>query len=328
MRIILLRLSALGDILRVLPAWANLRKAFPEARLQAVVEDRHAFLLEPLPWLEPVLVRRRALARPWSALGECRRLARELPSAAELAETRREVPAHDPGWALDKGLLPALEGWDAQAFHAYLAQARAGHPDGALRRSLLFEYFTDMIDTSTESEWLPPYGMLIKDFPGSLEARKAEARLASEATTAVGALAPPFDLPSLEDPATRFTPATFRGSYVLIDFWASWCPDCVREMAGLHQAWARYKDKGLDILSLSLDRKAEHINRYRAQPATPMPWKHAFLEGAWKNPVCEAWGVMSIPKPVLVGPDGSIVASGADLRGENLEKTLGKFLER
>ncbi len=81
MRICLLRLSALGDVLRVLPAWSNLRTAFPEARFQAVVEDRHAFLLEPLPWLEPVVVRRASLGRPWSALGELRRVAGEVRGA-------------------------------------------------------------------------------------------------------------------------------------------------------------------------------------------------------------------------------------------------------
>lgn len=75
MDLILLRLSALGDILRVLPAWANLREAFPGARFRAVVEDRHAFLLEPLPWLEPVVVRRRRLSNPFSALGELKRVA-------------------------------------------------------------------------------------------------------------------------------------------------------------------------------------------------------------------------------------------------------------
>jgi ADP-heptose:LPS heptosyltransferase len=75
MDLVLLRLSALGDILRVLPAWANLRAAFPEARLRAVVEDRHAFLLEPLPWLEPVLVKRKFLSNPLSALGELKRVA-------------------------------------------------------------------------------------------------------------------------------------------------------------------------------------------------------------------------------------------------------------
>jgi ADP-heptose:LPS heptosyltransferase len=75
MNLAFLRLSALGDILRVLPAWANLHEAFPEARLKAVVEDRHAFLLEPLPWLEPVVVRRRRLSNPLSALPELRRVA-------------------------------------------------------------------------------------------------------------------------------------------------------------------------------------------------------------------------------------------------------------
>jgi len=75
MDLVLLRLSALGDILRVLPAWANLHAAFPGARFRAVVEDRHAFLLEPLPWLEPVIVQRRRLSNPFSAMGELKRVA-------------------------------------------------------------------------------------------------------------------------------------------------------------------------------------------------------------------------------------------------------------
>ena len=70
MHLALLRLSALGDILRVLPAWLNLHEAFPQARLQAVVEDRHAFLLEPFPWLERVGVNRRALSVPFTAWQE------------------------------------------------------------------------------------------------------------------------------------------------------------------------------------------------------------------------------------------------------------------
>ena len=57
-----------------------------------------------------------------------------------------------------------------------------------------------------------------------------------------------------------------------------------------------------------------------------MPWKHAFIEGGFQSPVAEAYGVKGIPKPLLIGPDGSIVASGKDLQGENLERTLAKFL--
>jgi len=100
MRIALLRLSALGDVLRVLPAWANLGAAFPGARFQAVVEDRHAFLLEPMPWLEPVVVARRALGRPWSALGELKRVA---------AQVRCEVSLDFHG-ILKSALIPRLAG--------------------------------------------------------------------------------------------------------------------------------------------------------------------------------------------------------------------------
>ena len=78
MHLAFLRLSALGDILRVLPAWVNLHEAFPDARIQAVVEDRHAFLLEPFPWLEPAIVQRKRLSHPLQALIELKRMARAI----------------------------------------------------------------------------------------------------------------------------------------------------------------------------------------------------------------------------------------------------------
>ncbi len=94
----------------------------------------------------------------------------------------------------------------------------------------------------------------------------------------------------------------------------------------MHAAWAKFKGKPFDILSLSFDSKVEHIAPYRAQAATPMPWKHAFIEGGFQNPLSEAYGVKGIPKPLLIGTDGRIVASGGQLRGANLEKTLEQFL--
>lgn len=81
MDLVLLRLSALGDIVRVLPAWVNLREAFPKARLRAVVEDRHAFILQPLPWLEPLLIQRERLSNPLTALGELKRVAGQVQDA-------------------------------------------------------------------------------------------------------------------------------------------------------------------------------------------------------------------------------------------------------
>ena len=81
MHLILLRLSALGDILRVIPAWKNLADAFHGARIQAVVEDRHAFLLEPFPGIEPVIVRRRSLSNPFKAIAELSRVGQLIKGA-------------------------------------------------------------------------------------------------------------------------------------------------------------------------------------------------------------------------------------------------------
>ena len=77
----LIRLSALGDILRVLPAWLNIVHAFPSARIQAVIEDRHSFLLEPIPQIEPVLLNRKKLSNPIQAIGELSRIARLIKGA-------------------------------------------------------------------------------------------------------------------------------------------------------------------------------------------------------------------------------------------------------
>lgn len=254
------------------------------------------------------------------------RLAKETPSPELLAQTFSEVPAIFHGWALDKSLLLSLQDWAPDLAGPFLVKARAEFPDADVRAYLLYEHFVEMIDTRPEAEWRPAFDALVKAFPRSPEAQKAQDRLASERKTAVGELTPPFDVPSLENPALRYTPGTFKGHYVLIDFWATWCPDCAVEMPALHAAYARFKDRGLEILSLSFDRRVEHIAPYRQRPATPMPWKHTFLEGGFKHPLSEAFGVKSIPKPVLVGPDSRIVANGGDLHGAMLERTLEKYL--
>ena len=253
-------------------------------------------------------------------------LAKLDPPPPFLDVVRKEVPPTAAAWSLDPGLLTARAEADPAGWGAYVAAARTGHPDAALRRTLLFDHFLARLEAGDRPGWEAAFQAIQVQFPGSPLVERAQSFLDAEAKTGPGRPAPAFSLPALGQPATTYTLDSFRGRYLLIDFWATWCPDCRAEMPNLHAAWAKFQARPLDILSLSFDRRVEHIAPYRAQAATPMPWKHAFIEGGFQSPLAEAYGVKGIPKALLIGPDGKILASGADLRGAKLEQTLEKFL--
>ena len=253
-------------------------------------------------------------------------LARLEPPEAFLDLVRKEVPPTAPAWTLDTGLIQNLADEGAPGWGPYLSEARTKHPDAAIRRHLLFEYFWDRLDAKDVPARDAAFATLQSEFADSRETKQAKDLLESEQKTGIGKAAPTFSVEALGDPKTTYTLDSFKGRYVLLDFWATWCPPCRAEMPGMHAAWAKFKGKPFDILSVSFDRKVEHIAPYRAQTSTPMPWKHAFVEGGFQAPLSVAYGVKGIPKPLLIGPDGTIVASGGQLRGPNLEQTLAKFL--
>ncbi|GLH67446.1 TlpA family protein disulfide reductase [Geothrix edaphica] len=253
-------------------------------------------------------------------------LAKAQPTPALLDQVRQEVPPTAAAWSLDPGLLSTRAAADPKGWGAYVAEARMKHADAGLRRTLLFDHFLARLEAGDEAGWKAAFDAIRAQFPGSPLQQRAQAFLDAEAKTGPGHPAPAFSLKALEDPKTTYTLDTFKGRYVLIDFWATWCPDCRVELPGLHAAWAKFKAKPFEILSLSFDRRVEHIAPFRQQATTLMPWKHAYIEGGFKNPLADAYGVMGIPKALLIGPDGKIVAQGAQLRGEQLEKTLEQFL--
>ncbi len=95
-------------------------------------------------------------------------------------------------------------------------------------------------------------------------------------------------------------------------------------MVYLHKAYDRFEDHGLIILSLSFDQQPEDVEKYR-KGEWAMPWLHAFLEGGFQHPISKEFEVWGIPKPILIGPDGTILATEG-LRGDQLEVTLARHL--
>jgi peroxiredoxin len=115
---------------------------------------------------------------------------------------------------------------------------------------------------------------------------------------------------------------SFRGKYVLVEFWATWCAPCVAELPRLQSAYAKYHAKGLEIVAVSLDETKSAVVDYTK--ARKIPWKqiHNTTSG---GDLVEAFGVHSIPATFLIGPDGTIIR--LELRGQALDKALESLIK-
>ena len=141
----------------------------------------------------------------------------------------------------------------------------------------------------------------------------------------VGEVAPEFSVNDMEREGKQFNNATFKGKYVLVDFWATWCPPCRKEMPVLERIYERYADKGFDILSLSADETMEDIAEYRENHYA-MPWKHHFMgrKAGSNAEIFKQFDVKGYPSAFVIGPNGKILAMGSKARDEELEAFLAK----
>ena len=113
-----------------------------------------------------------------------------------------------------------------------------------------------------------------------------------------------------------------KNKYVLIDFWASWCGPCMREVPYLLETYNEYKDKGFEIFGVSFDRDAEAWKK--AVESKEMNWIHVSEVNYFDNQAATDYAVRSIPSNFLIGPDGTIVA--VNLRGEEVKAKIAELL--
>jgi thiol-disulfide isomerase/thioredoxin len=120
----------------------------------------------------------------------------------------------------------------------------------------------------------------------------------------------------------------YRGKLLLIDFWATWCAPCRLELPGLREAYSKYHDRGLEVVSISFDfPKATPPEKYRAWVTqSGMAWRHIYDQKGFQGPLARSFFIYSIPAAILVGRDGSVVAMSDDLRGKNLAATIERAL--
>ena len=144
--------------------------------------------------------------------------------------------------------------------------------------------------------------------------------LEAAAKTEIGAMAPDFSQPDVQGNPVQLS--SLRGKVVLVDFWASWCGPCRVENPNIVAAYNKYKDKGFDILGVSLDDSSE--DWIKAIGQDKLTWNHVGDMQGWQNAAAQLYGIRAIPASYLLDKEGKIIAR--DLRGEALDKKLSELL--
>lgn len=182
----------------------------------------------------------------------------------------------------------------------------------------------DLGEPASIEEVEPLFNILSNQIKSSEEGIKYAAKLAEMKKLPLGSLAPDFSQPDTSGMAVFLH--DFKGKYVLVDFWASWCVPCRGENPNLVKAFSDYKDKGFTILGVSLDLPGAKNRWLKAINADHVTWTQLSDLKGWNNEVAKIYAVHAIPENFLVGPDGRIVAK--NLRGEDLNKKLKELLDK
>ena len=206
----------------------------------------------------------------------------------------------------------------------YLDKALSKVPSGSAAQKLAYAGVLSILKQRKHNNYVYFTEQFIERFkqidPATTGRLKKEVSLLSNLM--VGGTAPDFSQETPEGEPLRLS--DLRGKVVLIDFWASWCGPCRAENPNVVKVYEKYREKGFEILGVSLDNKRDRW--LKAIKADELTWPQVSDLKGWQNEVAQAYGVHSIPQTILLDPEGKIIAR--NLRGQRLEQKLAELFDQ
>jgi len=161
---------------------------------------------------------------------------------------------------------------------------------------------------------------LKKEWPDYAASKEFVAMVDKMKVTAIGQITPEIEMPNPDGQVIKLS--SFRGKYVLVDFWAKWCGPCRRENPNVVKAYNKYKGKGFEVFGVSLDRNKE--DWVQAIQEDGLTWTQVSDLKYFESQAATDFNISAIPFSILLDPQGKIIAK--NLRGAALDKKLEEVL--
>jgi thiol-disulfide isomerase/thioredoxin len=261
------------------------------------------------------------------------KLFRDVNETAKRSYQRRDslMRSYEAYANLNKGNKTKIEEFGRQAEQEFNAEARR-----------LNNYLLDVIKRNpaslvaiialqqlqpelSEDEYISYYKevdeALTKKYPDSDQTKNFHNKVEGMLQAMIGSAAPDFTFDTPD--GKKLSPSSFKGKYVLLDFWASWCGPCRAESPNMVNMYKKFHPKGLEILSVSLD---DNRDKWLAAiQKDKLEWNHVSDLAGWQSAAVKLYNIIGIPQTYLLDKEGKIIAKG--LRAEGLEAKLGEVIK-